>query len=287
MTNKLVLRTIEELLADYVPTYQPLYPLLLGNSQEYAQEVGKLTFKRLEAVGDFRLKHITPKDSNVHQVSATDKSKVFKKYFLANQFIQSSFQDRQGVEDVVKQVLDENQKLADDLLLLGEGTSGSDVVNNGLFYSGDSNYVLEDSKEIDNAAGHLTDLHAQVVVSKIKADLVAGPKLVIFYGATMMPYVNGINPTSSVPFKESLAKVLGPNYKIVEMPAAVCPSSANGWMIVNTSQVKLNYTCIPKLQSQGINEEKNYVWTNFLGGSMMVDVKASGAIIRQPCTFES
>ena len=40
-TNKLVLKSVDQFMADYVPTYQPIYPLFLGKSQQYAEEVGQ------------------------------------------------------------------------------------------------------------------------------------------------------------------------------------------------------------------------------------------------------
>lgn len=287
MTNKLVLRSSEEFMADYQPTYAPLYPLFLENSQAYPEEVGEVTFKELLAIGDLRMKPITPKDTHIAQVVAKIGSKVFKKEFFANQYIQSNLQNREGNESVVKQVVDENQKLADDLLLLGQGTSASDVVNNGLYWSGDQNYILESSAEVDNASGWLTDLHAKVVTAKIKADLVSGRKVVIFYGALTLPKINGLYSASGRSFKGSLQEVLGGNYSIAEMPADVTPSGANGFIIVTIPQVKLHYITLPKLADQGVNSEKMYSWHNFLAGTMMLEVKVYGAVIRQPLTFEA
>lgn len=288
-TGKIVVRSADEFMQDYRPVYQPFYPLILsgGKSQSYAEEVGSLNFKRLEAMGDLRMKHITPKDTEIKQIAARESTKTFKKYFLANQYVQSTLQDQKGLEDVVAQVLDENHKLQDDLLLLGEGTSNSTMINNGLYWSNDPNYVLESSIEIDNANAWLSDLHAQVVTAKIKADLVSGRKLVVFYGASMLPKINGLWSANGVPFKQSLQAVLGGGYSIAELPADVTPSGANGWMIVNLDQVKIHYTTLPKLDAQGVNEEKMYSWHNFLAGSMMVEVLASKAIIRQPVTFEA
>ena len=287
-TNKVVLRTTEEFMADYTPVYQPMYPLLMGKSQSYSEVVGKINFNRVTAVGDIRAKHITPKDTEIRQFAVADGKKSFKKYFLANQFTMSALQDQSSTEDVVAQVLDEHQKQADEILLLGDGgTSGSDVVNNGLYWSADPNYVLETSKEIDNANAWLTDLHAQIVTSKIKADLVAGRKLVVFYGALMMPKVNGLYAASAMPFKGALQQVLGANYSIAELPADITPANANGWMIINLDQVKLHYVTLPQLKDQGVNDEKMYSWFNFMMGSMMLEVLASKAIIRQPVTFEA
>ncbi len=109
----------------------------------------------------------------------------------------------------------------------------------------------------------------------------------IFYGSTMMPKVNGLYAASSMPFKTALAQVLGASYSIAELPSDVTPSGANGWMIVNLDQVKLHYTSLPQLKAQGVNDEKMYSWHNFVFGSMMLEVLASKAIIRQPVTFEA
>lgn len=283
-TNKIVLRDVDEIMADYVPTYQPLWPLLLGKSQSYPEEVGKLNFKRLEAVGNIRNQHYNPKDTHIHQISVVEKTKTFKKYFLASQYVQSTLQDRAQNEDVVKQVLDENNKLMDDLVLLGEGTSASTMINNGLFWSADPNYLLESSSELASTGGHLPALHASVVTEKLLADSVAGRKVIVFYGSTMLSKLCGIYD-SSVTFKSALSNAIGANYSIVEMPSEVTPSGTNGFMILNLDQIKLHYTTAPKLSAQGVDERNMEVWHNFLMGSAMVEVLAYKGIIRKPHTF--
>lgn len=283
-TNKIVLRDVDEIMADYVPTYQPLWPLLLGKSQSYPEEVGKLNFKRLEAVGNIRNQHYNPKDTHIHQISVVEKTKTFKKYFLASQYVQSTLQDRAQNEDVVKQVLDENNKLMDDLVLLGEGTSASTMINNGLFWSADANYLLESSSELASTGGHLPALHASVITEKLLADSVAGRKVILFYGSTMLSKLCGIYD-SSVTFKSALQNAIGANYSIVEMPSEVTPSATNGFMILNLDQIKLHYTTAPKLSAQGVDERNMEVWHNFLMGSAMVEVLAYKGIIRKPHTF--
>lgn len=285
-TNKVVLRTIEEFMTDYVPTYQPIFPLFVNaRSQSFAEQVGVINFNRVNTIGDIRGKHITPKDTEIRQISFNEGKKTFKKYFLGNQFQISELQDQNSVEDVIKQVLDEYGKQADDMLLLGEGTAANNVVNNGLYWSGDANYVLENSVAIAAGTDRLIDFQAQVATSKIKADLVAGRKTIMFYGSTILPLFNGVYAANPVAFKKVLADTLGPNYSTMEMPADVTPAGANGWIVVNWDNIKLNYTKMPTLQKQGVNDEKSYAWFNFLMGSMMLEVTASKAIIRQPATL--
>lgn len=285
-TNKIALRTVEEFMSDFTPIYQPIYPLFLaGKSQQYPAEVGQLDFRRVSAVGDIRAKNITPKDTEIRQISVMEGKKSYKKYFLANQFILSEFQDRQGIEEVQSQVLDEHHKQMDELFLLGEGTSASTMLNNGLFWSNDSNYTLETSSQIDST-DRLLDMHTQVITSAIKADQVAGRKVIVFYG-NVLPYFNSLYTTSARAFKAVLAEVLGPNYSFVQLPAAVTPASANGWIVANLDQTKLHYSVLPQVHSQGQNEEKLYQWTNFLMGSAMLEVLAPNGIVRQPTTLEA
>lgn len=284
-TNKIVLRDTDQIMSDYVPTYVPFWTILLGKAKSYPEVVGKLNFKRLEAVGNIRNQHYNPKDTHIHQITAIEKTKIFKKYFLASQFVQSTLQDREQNESVIAQVLDENGKLMDDLVLLGEGTSNSTMVNNGLYWSADPNYLLESSSALASTGGHLPALHASVVSEKIKADAVAGRKVVVFYGETMLTKVCGIYAESSVSFKSALQAALGGNYSIAELPLEVTPSGANGFMILNLDQVMLHYTTAPKLADQGVDNREMEVWHNFLMGSAMVEVLAYKGIIRQPHTF--
>jgi hypothetical protein len=285
-TQKVGLRSKEEFMSDYTPIYQPIYPLLMGKSQAYSEFAGKHEFRRINTVGDIRAKHITPKDSEMQLIAAGESKKAFKKYFLANQYQLSSLQDREGTEDVLKQVLDEHQKQFDELVLLGEGTSASTMLNNSLYWSADANYTLESSVEIA-LSDRLYDFHSKVLTNVAKANKVAGRKLIIFYGASLLPYYNSLYPTAVKPFKQALTEVLGANYSQAELPADICPSSANGWIIVNIDQIKMHYSKLPVLEDQGTNAEKKYNWFNFIMGSAMIEVLAKNAIVRQPISLET
>lgn len=284
-TGKLVLKDVDQFMADYKPTYNPIYPLFLGSAQQYSEEVGQLNFKRLEAVGDIRTKHITPKDTDIRQISVKEGSKTFKKYFRAIQFTQSSLQDQSRSEDVVRQVLDEHQKEMDDLLLLGEGTAGNNVVNNGLFWSGDANYVLESSTEIAATTGAQPDFYQSIMATMQSARDVEGQKALIVYGATALATLDSLFSGQAVSVKKALDDALVGDARIVRLPSAVTPSGTNGWIVANLAQVKLHYTSLPQLKAQGVNEEKMYSWHNFMLGSCMLEILASKGVIRQPCTF--
>ena len=290
MTNKIAMRSIEQFLTDYKPNYSPIMTLLMGNSTQYSADVGKVDFKRATVMGDIRSKMIAPKDTEIHQIASNEGSKSFKKYFFGSQYVQSDLQDTQGYEDVIAQVLDEHNKQADELLLLGEGTSNTPgataPINNGLYWSLDPNYVLKTSAEVAKATDgtHLNDLYARVSALIQESNDVDGQKLVLFYGDTTMAKYNGLFASNSVAFSKALSDA-NPGTSFAKLPKAITPSGANGVMIINLAQVKLHYIMLPGVHSQGQNEEKMYAWTNFLMGSMMVEVTAPGGMIRQPFTY--
>lgn len=286
MTNKIALRTAEEFMSDYVPTYKALYPLLMKNSQAYPQVVGELNFRRATTVGDIRAKRITPKDTHIHQIAVAEGKKVFKKYFDAAQYRQSKFQDSEGNEDIIKEVLDENEKLQDELAAFGEGTSNSTMLNNGYFHSNDGNYTLESSAVVAAATSgyHLPDLHTKIMATINKADLVDGEKVLVLYGDDVLAKFDSLYVNSDAPFKRVLAEV-AEGWTFIKMPEQITPDSVNGWIAINLDQIKVNYTVFPSLIGQGVNEEQMHSWHNFLLGSMMIEVKVKNGIIRQPVTF--
>lgn len=283
-TNKIALRTADQFMADYVPVYSPLYPLFMGKSLAHEIEVGKQEFRRVDAVGDIRQKRITPKDTEIKQIAVMEAKKTFKKYFLANQFIQSTFQSREGIEEVQKQVLDEHQIQMDELFLLGEGSSASTMLNNGLFWSNDPNYSLQGSTAIAASDARLPDLHAKIVASAEIARAVAGQKVVILYGTDILPLFNSLYVGAGRAFRAVIQEAL-PDHSFIQMPAACTPSGASGWIVANLDQCKLHYTALPQLKSNGVNEEKEYVWSNFLMGSVMLEVMAKYGVVRQPATL--
>ena len=130
----------------------------------------------------------------------------------------------------------------------------------------------------------LNSLHSKVVTTAEKSKLVAGDKLVIFYGAAITEILNSVYPNGSVPFKRTLVEVLGPEFSVAQVPAQA-GLSGTGWIIVNKQQSKLHYSALPGLLDRGYNAQDMQYWFNFLSGSMMLDVLVKDAVIHQPCTI--
>lgn len=284
-TNKINLRTVEEFMSDYSPIYKPIYTTaLLGKSQQYDAVAAKREFRRVEAVGDIRNKRQLPKQTDIHQISVLEGKKAFKAYFLASQYVQSQLQDTQGIEEILQQVLDEHQRQADELFLLGEGASNGTQLNNGLFYSSDANKRLQSNYQIPSS-GRLKAFHTKVVEQAAIANQVAGRKAIYLYGS-VKPLFNSLHEMTDTPVKTVLSSVLGSDFSFVEIPDDVTPSGQNGFIIQNYDQTKLHYTLFPGLLDQGVDARRMETWHNFLLGSMMLEVLAKDGVVHQPTTLE-
>lgn len=284
-TNKIVVSSTEEFMASYRPKYNPLFGLLLANSKQYALEVGSIKFTQLNAVGDIRARHLTPKDNMLKQITVASGSKSFKKYVLGNQFIQSEFQEKGDIDGVVAQVLDEEMKQFDEITLLGEGTAANNVVNNALYWSADANYVLNSSATIAATTTTQAELYAKIQSVMGSAREVSGPKAIVLYGTTTLATLDSLFPSTNDSFRGILDAGLEDSETIVRMPAGITPAGANGFMVLSLDEILMHYLTIPKVLNQGVNEEKLHSWHNFILGSSMIEVQAPGAIIRQPLTY--
>ena len=161
------------------------------------------------------------------------------------------------------------------------------MVNNALYWSGDANYVLKSSSQLRNSPDTQQDFYELVMANFAEARELSGTKAIVFYGADVLSKLDSLFPEQALSVRKLVEEGLGPDGRILRLPAAVTPASSNGWMIINLDQIKTHYTTFPSLKDQGINNEKMYSWHNFLIGSIMVEVLAYGGIIRQPVTFEA
>lgn len=282
-TNKVILKDQYQMMMDYTATYVPLWPSMLARAVEYSAEVGTLEFRRVEALGDLFPKVITPKDTEIKQIGVTQNTRLYKRYFYANQFTVSGLQDQVAMQEVANQVLDAHNQRFDQVVLYGDGTSPSNVLNNGLYYSSDSNYVLESSVTI-SGADPLIKFHESVINTIQDARDVAGQKALVFYGNETTLALNSLYASQPVSFRSVLQSVV-PDVAILEIPRQVKPGSDEGWMVVNMDQMRLHHSTTPSIDDSGVNAEKKYSWMNFLMGSTMVEVTALGGIIRQPATW--
>lgn len=283
-TNLIAAESTSQFMGGYTPVYSPIYSNFLNRSQEYDVKAAERILRHYEAVSDIRNKRITPKDTELRQIVAMQKSKAYKSYVFMSQFKLSNFQNTEGLDDIKQQVLDEHQKAQDELFLFGEGASNGGVINNGLFYSQDSNFV-ENSNAGIVSSGRLRNFHTAVVTAARQTKL-AGQKTIYFYGSTVLGWLDSLHESSDIPVIDNLLKVLGDEYDFARIPTDVL-SGSNGLLVCSNESIKLHYNALPQVLNEGVNAESQYYWANFLQGSMMTECQAYGAIIKQPMTAEA
>jgi hypothetical protein len=270
-------KSTTEFLKDYVPTYKPIFPLFLTKGKKHAEEIGQAISKRYEAVGDYRMAQITPKDTLLRTIGCGERSKTFKKLFLMNQFELSGLQSQDAQSEIVKQVLDEGSKQFDEGLWLGGGTSDATVVNDGIFWTLDANrqtLVTADHSALSTTL--MSALLGTILSSWDTANQIAGEKILIPYGdvkSKMFEILSG---------STTLMKACEENgVKLAMVPDALIPASNHGILIINLDQVVVHYTAIPKLDDTGFERKSKVFWTNFLQGNTMVDILVYGGIMKQ------
>lgn len=286
-TNLIISQKSEEFLSGFTPTYNPIYPLFTSqNAQQYELQVAERKFRRAQALGDIRNKRLTPKDTELKRLAIGEQSKIFKAYVYAQQFVRSTLQSDEGVADGFAQALEEHQKMQDEILLFGDGAAPGSVINNALYYSQDSNYVLESAQSIPSS-GKLLAFH-QAVVSEVNSRNVGGSRRVMFYGDTALACLDSIHESGAGTVLGFLEEVLR-DVDFLRLPSVdkegLIPSGENGILVVNQSQIKTHYVTEPVMLNQGVDEKVMEAWANFIQGSMMVEVLARGGVTKLPFTF--
>lgn len=282
-TNLVRSAKAEEFLTGYNPVYKPIYPLFLDNAQEYAMEAAERKFKRAEALGDIRNRRILPKDSEIKQWAIGETQKSFKAYLHASQFVRSTIQNAEGIQDGFAQALEEHQKAADELFCFGDGTSSATAVNNGLIYSTDSNFTLKSGANLGTTST-LQNFHSKIM--ELLDLSPEGDKMVLVYGSAALGWLNNIHGGGS---GQTVLQALNAssNAQIIKAPSeigGVVDSSSQGVIVVSKQHIKTHYCALPQMLSQGIDEKNLEAWANFIQGNFMVEVLTKNGIIHQPLT---
>lgn len=277
-TNKPVIKTSEEFAEGYSPVYSPIYPLFLSGAHAVAYErvEGKHTVKGVEALGDMFAKKFTAKDTLKHQLHGKATSFQFDKNFYLAEYKTGKNQSTEGDQSLVNEFLDNQNVLLDQLLLFG------DEGNQGLYTNNSSNYVTEGAiANIDPA--NKREFFEAITATADEADKLAGSKILMLYGETTRKlWRAGLFETGVASVRDRLMTALGPEYTPIVLPSQVTPM-AEGWMIINLNQIKVHHHGAPWMEpGEDASARKRFV--HFLIGSVGVELKQVGAIIKQEVT---
>lgn len=278
-TNKPILRTAEEFAEGYSPVYPAIYPAFMSGSHSklYPRIEGTQTIKGVEAIGDMVAKKYSSKDTLIHQLHGKSKVFAFDSNFYLAEYKTSITQSTEGDAALVQEFIDNQNVVLDQLLLYG------DESNQGLYTNNSSDYVTESA--ISSLSS--TDPNAffqAIMASAEEADKLSGAKVLMLYGAkTRKLWRAGLFSTGQASIQENLMRALGSEYTPMLMPAQTSPANQEGWLIINLNKVTVHNHGAPWLES-GEDLPRRVRYTHFLVGSVGVELKQYGAILKQAVT---
>lgn len=280
-TNKPILRTAQEFAEGYSPVYPAIYPVFLSGSHSklYERVEGQQTVKGVEAIGDMVAKKFSSKDTLIHQLHGKEKSFSFDKNFYLAEYKTGINQSTEGDATLVQEFIDNQNVALDNLLLFG------DENNQGLHTNNSSNFVTE--SPISSIDPDDPNAFFQAIMATAEeADKLAGSKILMLYGTTTRKlWRAGLFSTGQASIQENLLRSLGSEYTPMLMPSQVTPNQ-EGWLIINLNKIMVHNHGAPWME-MGEDLPRRLRFKHFLTGSVGVELKQYGAIIKQVVTAYS
>ena len=277
--------TKEEYLDRAVLMYNPVI-LALSNRQTHSFDFSNVKFKEIDVEKESIVAEILTKEATEKaHIKARGFEKSFNIFAKGAKFI-SSLNDANGIVNIQKmhnKVLREYSILYDKYALHGDGG------NNGLLNSQDPYYVTNDNHEVPAGAGFapiedvnnlIVDLRMQVSNTTSSSDII-----IYTYGSDLIKFMGKITQDNETSVRTILQRAF-PEATFIDVPAVVTTEEdGTGFVVVSNDAVTLHVTSEPTIRNDGINDEDEYYYANYVLGSSQVTPDIEGAIIKQPVTF--
>lgn len=286
----------EEYLNNARIMYSPVI-LALQNREFHDVDVSKAKFKELNVDSDSIVAEILTKEATEKaHIKAHGIDKEFNIFVKGAKFIKSMADGAiVNLQKVHNQVLREYMVTFDKDGLHGDGG------NNGLLSSSDPFYISNVSHEIPAVAeatesspavtafDRVLDLNNLMLTLKeqVRANTASSDIKIFVYGNDLIKFLGSITQDNETPVSEILQKTWK-EAMFIEVPAAALNAGdGNGFVVVSDDATTLHLTTEPTIKRQGVNEEDEYYYANYVTGSLQVTPDLMGAVIKQPITFES
>lgn len=260
--------------------------LALQNREEHAFDVSKVNFKEINVDNDSIVAEILTKEATEKaHIKARGMSKSFNIFVKGAKFIKSISDGAVDLQKVHNKVLREYAILFDKDALHGDGG------NNGLLNSSDPFYITNTSHAIPAASGNgfnrvqdvntlMVGLKAQVGEKTSSSDV-----KVFVYGSDLIKFMGSITADNETTVRDILQRAY-PEAMFIEVPTIATPAAdGNGFVVVSDDMTTLHTTTVPTISRQGVNEEDEYYYAQYITGSVQVTPDIEGAIIKQAVTF--
>ena len=292
MTNDIRagVKTKEEYMEAATISYVPSI-LALTKLKSYDLSMDKITFKELSVENDSVVpSFLTSEMTEVNAVKVSQASHTFNTYGKGLKFRKDI--KKNGAVNI--QVF-HDQILRQAAIQFDRSGFVSEGGNNGLITSSDANYVSIASAEIPAASGDgfnrvqkakaiATALNIAVNNYTASSDLT-----VYFYGATLLTFLGEITAGQENDIRFHIRQAfLGKNVNFIDVSALAVPASlslGDGIIVVANDLTTLEHSGVPAIESQGVNDEGGYYWSNYILGSNQIRPEVLGAVIKQPITF--
>ena len=283
---------IEAASIGYVPSI-----LALPKREKYNLDTDKVTFKELSVENDSIVPSLlTAEMTEINAIKVSQKSHTFLSYGKGNTFRKDLRKNgAANIQTFHNQVLRGYNIAFDQIGLFGEGSNIGLLGGN----SAGTNFHFPSSAAIPALSGDgfnqvLKAKQIAVALNNLVNDKTASTDLTVyFYGSQLLAFLGNITPGQERDVRSHIKEAFaGKNVTFVDISALAATSAllsaaslVNGIVVVSNDLVTLEHSGLPQIERQGVNDEKDYYWSNYLLGSAQVRPEVDGAVIHQQITF--
>jgi hypothetical protein len=292
---------VQELNASYVPNYDALFSIIT-NTQEYDKVIKEYTLTYEETKGPIKAKIINPQDTETAVFSVGTNGIKYNSYIKPLGHRRSLYQSGQTQQAIIDEVLDSLLRQLDQMAFFGDTVDGTEanIRNDGLFFNSNSRYYKPATATYSQATGidGLLALIEPVVKEVSSKSGNVGTKVIIPYGTLYAQLLKFVPASGGITYRAALEGALSEyNVFFKKLPdglvdgallddtVTTAPNIGDGFLVFNTSQLKLHFTALPLLENTGVSEEFKYRYYSFLLGSIALELKAKAAAARQAVTI--
>lgn len=282
------LKTREEYLETVQLSYTPVSLAIESQVKHDIAGAETINFRQLDVEKDSVVaENLTPGQTEVAHIKAREGVKKFYKVLKGAKITQSvrNFGFNK-IPSLVSKIIRVYSQIFDKFALYGSDG------NNGIITTSDSNAIANAAIQIDvtSTATEQGIMNAIVkAMSDVKrqvSDNTASQNVLVYlYGADFLSALDTVTYNGKN-VREAL-EAAWPQATFIEVPGLVTVGTEQGIVAISQGLVDLNYTKIPNMDDNGYNPEFKYFWADFEVGSVMVDVREYGALIKQPLTFKT
>lgn len=281
------LKTREEYLETVQLSYTPVALAIESQIKHDVAGAETINFRQLDIEKDSVVaENLTAGQTEVAHIKAREGVKKFYKVLKGAKITQSvrNFGINK-IPSLISKIIREYSQIFDKFALYGEDG------NNGIITTTDKNAVANASVEIDVTAAATEQAIMNSIVKAVSAvkrqvsNFTASQNVLVYmYGADLLSALDTVTYNGKN-VREAL-EAAWPQANFIEVPGLVTVGNEQGIVAISQGLVEMNYTKIPTMDDDGYNPEFKYFWADFEIGSVMIDVREHGALIKQPMTFK-